>query len=86
MAISGRRTEWTQLNSTPLYTNKKKKEEFNSLWRTLQNPDSSVGGVTGWKPRLDSRQGLETFLHSVHTGSGAHGASYPMGVWALYRE
>jgi hypothetical protein len=51
--------------------------------------DSSVGIATRlWAGRPRNRgsiprQGQETFLHNVQTGSGAHPASYTMGTGAL---
>jgi hypothetical protein len=39
-----------------------------------------VGALFG-QPRFDSRQGKDfSFLHSIHTGCGAHPASCPVGT------
>jgi hypothetical protein len=53
------------------------------------NRISSVSTVTrlraGW-PRFDSRKGQETFRRRVQTVSGAHPASYPMGIRCSFPE
>jgi hypothetical protein len=46
--------------------------------------DSAVGMATGWtaeRSEFESREGQDvSSLHVVQTGSGAHPASYPMGI------
>jgi hypothetical protein len=46
---------------------------------------TSVGIGTGWMAGVRFPAGARDFsiLHSVHTGSGAHPASYPMGDLSL---
>jgi hypothetical protein len=53
-----------------------------------QSRDSTVStvtgyGIKGWPTKgseFDSQQGRFSLLHSVHTDSEAHTASYPMGT------
>jgi hypothetical protein len=59
--------------------------KINILFITVRSLDSSVGVATSYG--LDDRGGrslspgmVKHFLHVVHTGSGVHPTSYPMGT------
>jgi hypothetical protein len=51
-------------------------------------PYSEPERATGWTAgaRFPARTRVFSLLHSVHTGSRAHPASYPMGTGALSLE
>jgi hypothetical protein len=59
------------------------------LFAEWRSRDSAVGISTGYE--LDDKRGrssshgrVKNFLHVVQTGSMAHPASYPMGIWGSF--
>jgi hypothetical protein len=57
--------------------------------RLTDGRDSTVDIATGYWMNdggfgVKSPGSVKNFLHDVQTGSGAHPASYPMGMWASF--